>query len=55
MKLHQFFNNPVSEFNEFNPRLKSRKNRFQLSNDLNLEKLNTILSEANHIWAAAEI
>ena len=31
----------VSEFNEFEPRLKSAKNRFQLSAGLNLEKLNT--------------
>ena len=45
----------VSEFNEFKPRLKSPKNRFQLSAGLNLEKLNTILSETNHIWAAAQI
>ena len=43
----------VSEFNEFEPRLKSAKNRFQLSAGLNLEILNTILSETNHIWAAA--
>ena len=35
----------VSEFNEFEPRLKSAKNRFQLSAGLNFEKLNTILSE----------
>ena len=32
----------MSEFNEFEPRLKSDKNRFQLSADLNLEKLNAI-------------
>ena len=44
---------PVSEFNEFEPRLKSAKNRFQLSTNLNLETLNTILSETNYIWAAA--
>ena len=31
----------VSEFNEFEPRLKSAKNRFQLSAGLNLEKLNS--------------
>ena len=37
----------VSEFNEFEPRLKSAKNRIQLSAVLNLEKLNTILSGAN--------
>ena len=40
---------PVSEFNEFEPRLKSAKNRFQFSAGLNLEILNTILSETNHI------
>ena len=34
----------VSEFNEFELRLKSAKNRFQLSAGLNLEKLNTIFS-----------
>ena len=38
----------MSEFNEFEPRLKSAKNRFQLSAGLNLETLNTILSETNH-------
>ena len=41
---------PVSEFHEFEPRLKSAKNRFQLITGLNLEKLNTILSGTNHIW-----
>ena len=40
---------PVSEFNEFEPRLKSAQNRFQLSAGLNLVKLNTILSGTNHI------
>ena len=35
--------NAVSEFNEFKPRLKSPKNRFQLSAGLNLKKINTIL------------
>ena len=39
----------VSEFNEFEPRLEYAKNRFQFSAGLNLEKLNTILSETNHI------
>ena len=34
---------------EFEPWLKSAKNRFQLSAGLNLEKLNTILSGTNHI------
>ena len=52
MKVHVHFQNnkiknthSVSEFNEFEPRLKSAKNQFQLSASLNLEKLNTILSE----------
>ena len=39
----------VSEFNEFEPRLKSAQNRFQLSAGLNLVKFNTILSRPNHI------
>jgi len=39
----------VSEFNEFEPQLKSARNRFQLSAGLNLEKLNTILSGTNYI------
>ena len=47
--------NPVSEFNEFKPRLKSSKNRFQFSGGLNLEKCNSILSGTNNIWAAAQI
>ena len=38
-----------SEFIEFEPRLKSAKNRVQLSAGLNLETLNTILSKTNHI------
>ena len=42
-----------SEFNEFELRLKSFKNRFQLSTGLNIETLNTILSKTNHIRAAA--
>ena len=37
-----------SEFNEFKPRLKSAKNRFQLSARLNFATLNTILSGTNH-------
>ena len=40
---------PESELNEFEPRLKSLKIRFQLSAGLNLEKFNTILSGTNHI------
>ena len=46
---------PVSEFNEFEPRSKSAKNRFQLSAGLNLKTLNTILSETNHIWAGPRL
>ena len=44
----------VSEFNEFKPRLKSPKNRFQLSAGLNLETLNTILSGTNNISVASQ-
>ena len=44
----------VSKFDEFKPRLKSPKNRFQLNAGLNLEKFNTILSGTN-IKAAAQI
>ena len=43
------------EFNEFEPRRKSAKNRFQLSSGLNFEAMNTILSGTNYIWAAAQI
>ena len=43
------FLSPVSEFNEFEPRLKFAKNWFQLSAGLNLETLDTNLSETNHI------
>ena len=38
-----------SEFSEFESRLKSLKNRFQLSAGLNFESLNTILSGTNNI------
>ena len=38
-----------SEFNEFESRLKSPKNRFQLSAGLNFETLNKILSGTNYI------
>ena len=48
-------NRSESEFNEFEPRLKSAKNRFQLSAGLNLDILNSILSGTNHIWAASQI
>ena len=40
---------PEPEFNKFKPRLKSAKNRFQLSADLNFETLNTILRGTDHI------
>ena len=40
---------PVPEFNEFEPRLKSAKNQFQLSAGFNFEKLNTIVSGTNYI------
>ena len=38
-----------SEFNEFEPRLKSAKTRFELSAGLNLETIDTILRGTNHI------
>ena len=44
-----FIKKTESEFNKFEPRLKSTNNRFQFSAGLNLETLNTILSEANNI------
>ena len=43
------FKSLVSEFNEFEPRLKTAKNWFQLSAGLNLEAKNRILSITNHI------
>ena len=43
MKVHP----TVSEFNEFEPRLKSAKNRFKLSAGLNLVTLHTILRGTN--------
>ena len=46
MKRNEF---NVSEFNEFELRLKSAENRFQLNAGSNLETLNTILSGTNHI------
>ena len=49
IKLQSQSERPASEFNEFEPRLKSSKNRFQLSASLMLEKFNTILSGTNHI------
>ena len=51
-KKHFMSNWTVSDFDQ---RLKSAKNRFQLSAGLNLEAINTILSRTNHIWAAAQI
>ena len=44
-----------SEFNEFKPRLKSAKNRFQLSAGLNLKSLIAGLSGTKHIWSASQI
>ena len=49
------FVSPESKFNEFEPCLKSAKNRFQLSAGINIETLDTILSGTNHIWAAFQI
>ena len=43
------YSSSVFEFNEFEPRLKSAKNWFQLSAGLNLEIMNTVLNETNHI------
>ena len=45
---------PESEFNEFEPRLKSAKNQFRLSAGINLETLNKILSGTNHKRAASQ-
>ena len=45
----------IHEFDEFEPCLKSAKNGFQLSASLNIETLNTILSETNHILTTAQI
>ena len=50
-----FLKETESEFNEFEPRLKSAKNRFQFSAGLNLETFNTILSGTNYICAASQI
>ena len=41
--------NTESDFDEFEPSLKSTKNWFQLSTGLNLETLNTNLSGTYHI------
>ena len=40
---------PESKINEFKPRLKSVKNMFHLSADLNPETLNAILNGTYHI------
>ena len=55
--MHNFNVNkhPEAKFNEFKPRLKSPKNRFQLSAGLYFEKFITILSGTNHIWAPSQI
>ena len=45
----QFYNKSETEFNEFEPCIKSAKNRFQLSAGLNRKTLNTILSGTYHI------
>ena len=41
------------EFKEFEPRFKSAKTRFKLSDGLNLETFDAILSGTNHISTAA--
>ena len=40
----------MSEFNEFEPSLKSAINQFQLSGGLKIEAMNTILSGTNHAY-----
>ena len=45
----QFYNKSETEFNEFEPRIKSSKSQFQLSAGLNRKTLNTILSVTYHI------
>ena len=49
------FKGSESEFNEFEPRLKSPQKRFKLSTGFNLETLITILSGTDHILAEAQI
>jgi len=44
-----------SEFNEFEPRLKSTNPGFNWAPGFNLETLNRNLSGTNHIWAAPQI
>ena len=44
-----------AKYKLFKPRRWTVKNRFKLSTDLNLETLDTILSETNHVWAASQI
>ena len=48
-RTHLTLVSPVSKFYEFKSRLNFSKNRFELSTGLNLDKLNAILSETNHI------
>ena len=43
------FKRTEAEFKEFEPRLKSAKTRFKLSDSLNLETFHAILSGTNHI------
>ena len=52
---HLLLKSSESEFNEFESRLKSAKNRFQLSAGLDLEKKDTVLNGINHIWSTAYI
>jgi len=51
--MSKYRNKPVSEFNEFKPRLKYPKNQFYLTAGLNLEKFITNLIATIHIWAVA--
>ena len=52
---HLLLKSSESEFNEFESRLKSAKNRFQLSAGLDLKKITTVLSGISHIWSTAYI
>ena len=47
--MSKYRNKPVSEFNEFKPRLKYPKNQFYLTAGLNLEKFITNLSGTNQL------
>ena len=44
-----------SEFNEFEPRLKSAKTLVSIERRLKSWTLNTILSGTNYIWVASEV